>query len=78
MRENENPMTRESGAKRDVPEQHEDSDHMIHQTDPRIAALIDRNLKLVYSDLAREELPDRFKDLLAVLKAQDASAGRKR
>ena len=38
----------------------------------RIAALIDQNLKLVYSDLAKEELPDRFKDLLAVLKAQDA------
>lgn len=43
----------------------------------RIASLIDENLKLVYSDLVQEELPDRFKDLLAVLKAQDAdSAGR--
>lgn len=41
------------------------------EPDP-IAAVIDRNLKLVYSDLATEELPDRFKDLLAVLKAQDA------
>ena len=38
----------------------------------RIAALIDQNLKLVYSDLAQEDLPDRFKDLLDVLKAQDA------
>ena len=38
----------------------------------RIAAVIDRNLRLVYADLAREDLPDRFKDLLAVLKAQDA------
>lgn len=38
----------------------------------RIAELIDENLKLVYSDLVQEELPDRFKDLLAVLKAQDA------
>ena len=38
----------------------------------RIEALIDRNLKLVYSDLVQEDLPDRFKDLLAVLKAQDA------
>ena len=39
--------------------------------DPRIAALIDHNLKLVYSDLVQEDLPDRFKDLLAVLKAQE-------
>ncbi|MEE4189677.1 MAG: NepR family anti-sigma factor [Roseobacter sp.] len=38
----------------------------------RIAQLIDDNLKLVYSDLVQDELPDRFKDLLAVLKAQDA------
>ncbi|MCR9124653.1 MAG: NepR family anti-sigma factor [Rhodobacteraceae bacterium] len=42
-----------------------DEDH-----DP-IAALIDANLKRVYSDLVQEELPDRFKDLLAVLKAQE-------
>ncbi len=41
----------------------------------KIAALIDQNLKLVYADLASEELPDRFKDLLAVLKAQDSSRG---
>ncbi|WP_244504738.1 NepR family anti-sigma factor [Jannaschia faecimaris] len=40
--------------------------------DDRIAALIDENLKRVYSDIVQEELPDRFKDLLAVLKAQDA------
>ena len=39
----------------------------------RIEALIDHNLKRVYSDLVQEELPDRFKDLLAVLKAQDIS-----
>ncbi|MEL6360987.1 MAG: NepR family anti-sigma factor [Pseudomonadota bacterium] len=38
----------------------------------RIAQLIDENLKQVYSDLVQDELPDRFKDLLAVLKAQDA------
>ena len=41
----------------------------------RIAALIDQNLKLVYSDLAKEDLPDRFKDLLDVLKAQDKAQG---
>ncbi|MEC7259154.1 MAG: NepR family anti-sigma factor [Pseudomonadota bacterium] len=38
----------------------------------RIEEIIDQNLKLVYSDLVQDELPDRFKDLLAVLKAQDA------
>ena len=49
--------------------------HMIddkHENPDRIAAVIDRNLRLVYADLAKEDLPDRFKDLLAVLKAQDA------
>ncbi|MGJ8546555.1 MAG: NepR family anti-sigma factor [Sulfitobacter sp.] len=38
----------------------------------RVSDLIDQNLKMVYSDLVQEELPDRFKDLLAVLKAQDS------
>jgi Anti-sigma factor NepR len=37
----------------------------------RISDLIDQNLKMVYSDLAEEKLPDRFKDLLDVLAAQD-------
>lgn len=37
----------------------------------RIEALIDDNLKRVYSDLVQEELPDRFKDLLSKLKEQD-------
>ena len=41
--------------------------------DERIDALIDRNLKLCYPDLERQDLPDRFKDLLAVLKAQDST-----
>lgn len=48
---------------------------MSHSNDPeddRIATLIDNNLKRVYSDIVQEDLPDRFKDLLAVLKAQDA------
>ncbi|MGC1260272.1 MAG: NepR family anti-sigma factor [Jannaschia helgolandensis] len=49
-----------------------------NDSDPRIAALIDHNLKRVYSDLVQEELPDRFKDLLAVLKAQDAEQADKR
>lgn len=43
----------------------------------RIEAIINQNLKLVYSDLVQEELPDRFKDLLAVLKAQDVEASQK-
>ena len=40
--------------------------------DDRINALIDDNLKRVYADLAKEDLPDRFKDLLAILKAQES------
>ena len=48
------------------------------QADARVNALIDENLKRVYADLVQEELPDRFKDLLAVLKAQElAEKGKK-
>ena len=32
---------------------------------------IDANLKRVYQELVDEEVPDRFRDLLAQLKAQD-------
>ena len=39
----------------------------------RAEAIIDRNLRLVYSDLVQTELPDRFKDLLVALKAQDVA-----
>lgn len=49
-------------------------DHNDKDQDPRIEALIDQNLKLCYPDLRQDELPDRFKDLLAVLKAQDKTA----
>lgn len=35
---------------------------------------IDDNLKRVYDDMLSQEVPDRFKDLLAQLKAQDATA----
>ena len=38
----------------------------------RINALIDQNLKLVFADLVDYELPDRFKNLLDILSAQDA------
>ena len=42
-------------------------------SDDRIKALIDDNLKRVYSDIVQEDLPDRFKDLLAILKAKEAN-----
>ncbi|WP_395540689.1 NepR family anti-sigma factor [Neotabrizicola sp. sgz301269] len=35
-------------------------------------AQIDENLKRVYQDALSEEVPDRFKDLLAQLQAKDA------
>ena len=68
-------MKSDPGARPQMRDQNDGDDDMNGGADPRISALIDRNLKLVYSDLAQEELPDRFKDLLAVLKAQDSSAG---
>ncbi len=41
-------------------------------TDRRaIRAQIDENLKLVYSEALNEQLPDRFRELLAQLKAKD-------
>ena len=36
-----------------------------------IRAQIDENLKRVYTSALNEELPDRFRDLLAQLKAKD-------
>jgi hypothetical protein len=38
-----------------------------------IRAQIDENLKLVYSAALNEQLPDRFRDLLAQLKAKDGN-----
>lgn len=47
-----------------------------HDPDKKaIDALIDQNLRLIYEDLLEEGLPDQIKDLLAVLKAQDAHKG---
>ena len=41
-------------------------------TDRRaIRVQIDENLKLVYSEALNEQLPDRFRELLAQLKAKD-------
>ncbi len=36
---------------------------------------IDENLKRVYTTALNEELPDRFRDLLAQLKAKDGTGG---
>ena len=36
-----------------------------------VETFIDANLKKVYADLVQDDLPDRFKDLLDLLKAQD-------
>ncbi|MGI3169343.1 NepR family anti-sigma factor [Pseudooceanicola sp. C21-150M6] len=40
-----------------------ENDHVLRQ--------IDENLKRVYQQRVEEELPDRFKDLIAKLKDQD-------
>lgn len=40
----------------------------------RAADSIDENLKRVFQEALSEEVPDRFKDLLAQLKAQDSSS----
>ncbi len=38
---------------------------------------IDQNLKRVYEDVANQELPSRFTDLLEQLRAKDAAATQK-
>jgi hypothetical protein len=40
-----------------------------------IRAQIDENLKRVYSTALNDELPDRFRDLLAQLKAKEPGKG---
>lgn len=37
----------------------------------KIAKYIDENLKQVFSELERDEMPDQITDLLSVLRAQD-------
>ncbi len=49
-----------------------------NQKKQRFEALVDDNLKRLYSDLVQEELPDRFKDLLSQLKEQDAQGSSKK
>ncbi|PUB14921.1 regulator [Yoonia sediminilitoris] len=48
---------------------------MASDIDPkqqRIARLIDENLKQVFLELERDEMPDQIVDLLNVLRVQDA------
>ena len=40
----------------------------------RLKQEIDSNLKRVYDTVLQEEIPDRFKDLLAQLRAKDSKA----
>ena len=48
---------------------------MANETDKQTNGdAIDDNLKRVYDDMLSQEVPDRFKDLLAQLKGQDAKA----
>lgn len=42
-----------------------------------IDTLIDENLKVMYRELINESLPDRFQDLLAVIKAEDQLKAKK-
>ncbi len=48
------------------------------QKKQRFEALVDDNLKRLYSDLVQEDLPDRFKDLLTQLKDQDGKSSAKK
>lgn len=41
------------------------------QQEAKIAKYIDDSLKQVFSDLQRDEMPDKISDLLMVLRAQD-------
>ena len=41
------------------------------QKQDQIDRFIDQNLKKVFADLEKDEMPDRISDLLSVLRAQD-------
>lgn len=45
------------------------------QPNDRMRQQIDDNLRRVYQEKVEEELPDRFKDLLAQLQSQDPTNG---
>ncbi|MGR3542279.1 MAG: NepR family anti-sigma factor [Hasllibacter sp.] len=42
----------------------------------QVAAQIDENLKRVYSDVIEGDVPDRFKDLIAKLRAGESASER--
>lgn len=43
------------------------------QKQAKISEYIDENLKRVFSELERDDMPDQITDLLSVLRAQDES-----
>ena len=47
-------------------------DMAINPKKSALAEQIDENLKRVYEDLLKEQVPDRFKDLLAQLRDKEA------
>lgn len=48
-----------------------------NREDPGVDDLIDQNIKLLYDGLIQEGLPDRFRDLLAMIRAEDSLASQK-
>lgn len=46
-----------------------EGDHDPFEDD--VHGLIDQNIKLMYQEILNEGIPDRFKDLLAVIRAED-------
>jgi hypothetical protein len=55
----------------------QDSRSVKSAINAEMKAQIDENLKRVYEAALNEEVPDRFKDLLAQLKAKDEQAKKK-
>ncbi len=47
------------------------SEDEFRADDPDVDKVIDQNIKLLYSVLINEGLPDRFKNLLAIIRAED-------
>ncbi len=49
---------------------------MVHsRRNSKESEVIDENLKRVYQDMLEEQVPDRFLDLIAQLRAQDETGG---
>ena len=51
------------------------NDETDNETRPQVAAQIDENLRRVYADVIEGDVPDRFKNLIERLKAQDTTTG---